>query len=67
MAIQYHLVRNHETAEKVPKHIKRSSNDGSDIVVWCESCGHHSIESEVEHCKIHEEYVPNELQSCPLK
>lgn len=60
-------MRNHKTAEKVPKHIKRSGNDGSDVVIWRESCGHHSVEGEVEHGEIHEEQVPNELQNCPLK
>ena len=60
-------MRDHETAEKVPKHIKWCSNDGSNLMIWCDSRGHHSIECKIQHCEVHEEYVPNELYSSPFK
>lgn len=49
-AIKHHfpdLMRNHKTAEKVPQHIKWSSNDGSNVMIWCDSRSHHPIEGEI--------------------
>ena len=46
MTIHY-LVRNHEATEEVPEHIERSSDNGSHIMVGCDSSSHHSKEGEV--------------------
>lgn len=46
MTIHY-LVRNHEATEEVPEHIERSSDNGSHIMVGCDSSSHHPKEGEV--------------------
>ena len=63
----YYLVRNHEAAEEIPQHVEWGRNNGGDIVIWRDGSGHHSVECEVQHGKIHEEYVPNKFQKCPLE
>lgn len=57
----------HEATEKVPKHVKGSSNNCSHVVIRCHSCRHHPVESEVHHGKVHKEQVPEELQKRPLE
>ena len=47
-------MRNHESTEEVPHHIKWSNKDCSDVVVECDSNGHHSEEGEVQQGEIHE-------------
>lgn len=60
-------MRNHKTTEKVPQHVKWSSNDGSNIMIWCDSRSHHSVEGKIQHGEVHEEQVPNEPINSPDK
>lgn len=57
----------HESTEEVPEHVKRSSNNGSDIVIRCHSSCHHSIKGEVKHCEVHKVHVPYEFPRGPFK
>lgn len=64
--MHYH-VRNHESTEEVPHHIKWSSKDCSDVMVGCDGNCHHSEEREVQQGEIHEVAVVHKLQQGPLK
>ena len=60
-------MRNHESTEEVPHHIKWSYKDRSDVMVECDSDGHHSEEGEVQQGEIHKVQVPTKLQIAPLE
>lgn len=54
-ATYYYLVWDHETAEEVPEHVERGSNNGGNVVIWGDGCSHHPVECEVHYGKVHEE------------
>lgn len=63
----HYLVRYHEAAEEIPKHVERGSNNGSHIVVGSDSSCHHAIKGEIQHSKVHKKCVPQKLRSSPFK
>ena len=56
-----------ESGEEIPDGIECRRNDWCNVVVRCEANSHHAVECEVEQREVHEEEVPEEFGSCPLK
>lgn len=56
-----YLMRNHESAEEIPQHVERGSNDSSHIVVGCHGSSHHAVKGEIQHGKVHKKDVPQKF------
>ena len=59
--------RNKEPREEVPDVVECRRDNGGYLVIWREANSHHAVKCEVEQCEVHEEEVPEEFGSSPLK
>lgn len=59
--------RDEKTREEVPETDEEGHNNGSNLMVWCESYSHHAIKSEVDEAHENEVVEPEELVSLCLE
>jgi hypothetical protein len=62
-----HWLRDVYPSKNVPDGVEGGRHNCSDLIVWCTAHNHHPVECEVEHSTVHEEKVPEEFGSYPLK